>query len=174
MNYYSGANNQRKLIRIQYILQYSCANTLGHRHQTSITKIFKKYGPELEVKTSIQRRNENIEKRVRLPIRKFNLTSRKWNVKLIPREPFESMYINRRTKSKLGEACCICGCENDTQMHHIRSVRDATNSTGFNQILGLINRKQIPVCRDCHESIHSGKYDGLKLSDFSNPKIAQR
>lgn len=174
MNYYSGAHNQRKLIRIQYILQYSCACTLANRHQTSITQIFKKHGPEMEVINSAPTRKGKVEKRVKLPLRKFNRTTRKWNIKLIPRDPFESMYINRRTRTKLGEACCICGCDTGVQMHHIRSVKDALHSTGFNQILGIINRKQIPVCKDCHLSIHSGKYDGLKLSDFSNPKIAQR
>jgi predicted HNH restriction endonuclease len=36
-----------------------------------------------------------------------------------------------------------------------------------------INRKQIPVCRDCHNKIHAGKYDGIKLSEFALPKLAK-
>jgi hypothetical protein len=36
----------------------------------------------------------------------------------------------------------------------------------FAQLMGLINRKQIPVCQQCHENIHQGKYDGMKLSDL--------
>lgn len=174
MNYYSGAQNQRKLIRIQYILQYSCACTLAHRHQSSMKQTFAKYGPEMAVKLPIRTKKGNIEKTICLPLRKFNQSVRKWNIKLQTYDPFENMYINRRTRSKLEFACCICGGEQDVEMHHVRSIKDAKNSTGFHQILGLIHRKQIPVCRDCHENIHNGKYDGLRLSDFRNPKIAQQ
>jgi predicted metal-binding protein len=30
--------------------------------------------------------------------------------------------------------------------------------------LAAINRKQIPVCHQCHQDIHNGKYDGPNLS----------
>lgn len=57
-------------------------------------------------------------------------------------------------------------------MHHIRHVRKAKSDT-FNQMMGVINRKQIPVCQNCHSQIHSGQYDGTALSDFVNPKLAR-
>jgi len=30
--------------------------------------------------------------------------------------------------------------------------------------MNKLNRKQIPFCRDCHMTIHSGKYNGINLS----------
>ena len=37
--------------------------------------------------------------------------------------------------------------------------------------MAAINRKQIPLCMDCHLKVHSGRYDGIslkKLNDESN------
>ena len=31
----------------------------------------------------------------------------------------------------------------------------------------LQNRKQVPVCRECHRKIHRGEYDGLRLADLA-------
>lgn len=173
MNYYSGADNGRKLIRIQYILQHSCACTLAQKHKSSVKKIYTLHGKSLCVKHMVQAVNKEVVKEVYLNLRKFNKNRKKWLVRLIANDPFK-VYINRRTRSKISENCCICGSDQEVQMHHIKSVKHAKNTQGFAQIMGLINRKQIPVCIDCHNSIHSGQYDGLKLSDFVLPNLAKK
>jgi predicted HNH restriction endonuclease len=33
-----------------------------------------------------------------------------------------------------------------------------------------LNRKQIPVCKNCHIKIHSGKYDGIALNKIKKEK----
>ena len=38
---------------------------------------------------------------------------------------------------------------------------------GFTGLLAKLNRKQVPVCQECHRKIHRGEYDGLKLSDLA-------
>jgi group II intron reverse transcriptase/maturase len=169
LNYYSGSDNQRKLIRIQYILQHSCACTLAHKHKSTVSKIYAKHGPSMEVKYKIS----DVEKTVSLQLRRFNKTQKKWLVNHEFYDPFK-IYINRRVRSKLSENCCICGIDVDIEMHHIKHVKGSEIGKGFSQIMGLINRKQIPVCKDCHLSINSGKYDGLKLSDFALPKLAKK
>jgi hypothetical protein len=112
-------------------------------------------------------------KSVRLQLRKFNKSQIKWFVKQKFYDPFK-VYINRRVRSKLAENCCICGIDVDVEIHNIKHVKSPESGKGFSQIMGLINRKQIPVCRDCHMSIHAGKYDGLKLSNFSLPNLAKK
>lgn len=52
-------------------------------------------------------------------------------------------------------------------MHHLRKLR---NLKGFNKILGAINRKQIPVCKNCHTKIHQGLYDGISLKNLYKEK----
>jgi hypothetical protein len=78
--------------------------------------------------------------------------------------------IRMRTRSKLGCPCSICGEQQGRiVMHHVRHIRKLSNkrkATGFNRILRMLNRKQIPVCVSCHWNIHRGEYDSLKLSDL--------
>ena len=57
-------------------------------------------------------------------------------------------------------------------MHHVRHIRKtgAKKPVGVNAILQALNRKQIPVCTTCHQKIHRGEYDGMRLSDLAyNP-----
>lgn len=57
-------------------------------------------------------------------------------------------------------------------LRHIRHIKDG--KPGFNRrIMNFINRKQIPICIECHDSIHSGKYDGINLREFVHPEVAQ-
>jgi nicotine oxidoreductase len=49
----------------------------------------------------------------------------------------------------------------------VRKLSDKRQATGFNRVLRMLNRKQIPVCKTCHEKIHRGTYDSLKLSDMA-------
>jgi predicted HNH restriction endonuclease len=50
------------------------------------------------------------------------------------------------------------------EMHHIRHVKTINlRLSPFDQLLAKINRKQVPLCNDCHRKVHQGKYDGLSL-----------
>lgn len=172
-NYYSGASNQRKLIRIQFILQHSCACTLAMRHKSSVAKIYTKHGPEMKVSHTVERKLGPETKETFLTLRKFNKSQKRWLIRTQFRDPFQ-LYAYRRTRSKVVDVCCICGCETGVEMHHIKHIKTAVRTQGFSQMMSILNRKQIPVCRDCHQSIHYGRYDGLKLSDFARPDIAIR
>jgi hypothetical protein len=81
-----------------------------------------------------------------------------------------------RTTYKLYSLCCICGSEENIQMHHQNSLKGIKqtikNQKSFKLILMQLNRKQIPVCHNCHVSITHGRYDGLKVSDLFNRSLA--
>lgn len=48
-------------------------------------------------------------------------------------------------------------------MHHIRAMKDIKLKKGtLDYLMQKRNRKQIPVCRDCHMAHHSGKQLILK------------
>lgn len=168
--YYSGADNQRKLIRIQFILQHSCGCTLAHRHSCSVAKIYAKHSETMTITYRIVKKNGPEEKKIALSLRKFNKSEQRW---LISKETFHDpfqVYAYRRTRSKLYQCCCICGADQHVEVHHIRRIRGSIETKGFQEILGILNRKQIPVCRDCHRSIHMGKYDGLSVNDLALPE----
>ena len=58
-------------------------------------------------------------------------------------------------------------------MKQIRNSKNTKEKQTFSTFMGLINRKQIPVCRDCHVKIHNGRYDGIKLSELADPGLAK-
>lgn len=55
-------------------------------------------------------------------------------------------------------------------MHLVKHIKKFnTKLKGFHELMFKLNRKQIPVCLDCHNKIHHGKYDGLALKDLKGP-----
>jgi nicotine oxidoreductase len=79
------------------------------------------------------------------------------------------MWVNLRTQSSFDLPCCRCGSTTNIQMHHIKHIRKVLYSKfpkdkPHLNIMALRNRKQIPVCRECHMNvIHKGRYTGANL-----------
>ena len=171
-NYYRFADNWSRLTRIQYILQYSLAHTLALKLKCSVKKVFTRFGRDLRI--VVKRGEGKPDRQVRFPL------NHDWSKH---REAFQvgnqtdidqlQTAIHMRTRSRLGKPCCICGETGEVrqiEMHHVRHIRKLSEKrepTGFNRVLRQLNRKQIPVCRECHGKIHQGIYDGLKLSDLA-------
>jgi group II intron reverse transcriptase/maturase len=163
--YYRPADNFNRVQRIQYILKFSLAKTLAGKHKGKITDVIS--GSEKDIKVTVTRSNGN-SKEV-----KFYL-NHDWTGK---REAFTEsakvdivrMNVRLRTSSKLGWPCCICGDEDNVQMHHVRHIRKMTEkqAKGFTRVMMALNRKQIPVCYRCHMQIHAGSYDGMSLKDLA-------
>ena len=164
--YYSGANKRRYLQRIWYILKFSCVYTLAAKHRCSLSKVFSKHGrlPRVVYGSSG-------ELAVRLYEPSLKESDRKWQVGRKLDDPYR-LIAARVSRTKLFEPCCICGAPS-SEMHHIRHVKDS-NSGFVLRIMGLLNRKQIPVCLECHDSIHNGRYDGLGLHDLFDLGVALR
>lgn len=86
-------------------------------------------------------------------------------------------WVNIRTRTSFELPCCICGYMGQTEMHHVKHVRKVKYNTikkerTWEQVMGLRNRRQIPVCRDCHINIiHKGKYRGQNLRNLSLDKL---
>ena len=80
------------------------------------------------------------------------------------------------TRSKIDSRCCICGSTEQIEMHHVKHIRKGGKNPnkGFNRLMANLNRKQIPVCEECHDHIHAGRYDGKSLSDFADAHLAAR
>jgi hypothetical protein len=169
-NYYRFTDNWRQLGRIQYILRFSLAMTLARKFKITTSQVFKRFGKQL---TYVIKGKEGKEDRT---------VSFYWNHDWTKkREAFQSGEVSdidqvrvaarMRTRSKLGCPCCICGeTLQPIVMHHVRHIRKLSSkreATGFNRILRMLNRKQIPVCETCHRNIHRGEYDHLKLADFT-------
>lgn len=162
LNFYSGATNWSHLQYIHYLLHMSCAMTLAHRHRSSSTKIFKKHGKRLEI---LDQTGKTPEITAYFPYRtRWKVTDRKWLVTQEFRDPF-TIYANRISRSSLNKPCCICNTMAKVEMHHVKHVRKkGKRYKGFQSDMALLNRKQVPLCRNCHMAVHRGDYDGVRLS----------
>jgi group II intron reverse transcriptase/maturase len=169
-NYYRFVDNWRQLTRVQYILEYSLAKTLAQKFKISMPKVFKRFGKgfPIVIKGKAGKEDRTVN---------FYL-NHDWTKKRDAFQAGKHVNIDRvrtaitmRTRSKLGRPCCICGeSAGQIVMHHVRHIRKLSNkkeTTGFNRVLRAINRKQIPVCEECHRKIHQGTYDSLKLSNLA-------
>ena len=162
-NYYSGCTKRGRLQYIHYLLHTSCAMTLGHRHRMSCSKIFKKYKKELRVKIPNTK-----DKTVSFPYQtQWRISDRKWLCGIKVEIPMYC-YKNLVSKSPLGLSCIVCNSEEEpVEMHHVKHVRKkGYRYKGFHQQMALLNRKQVPLCKDCHQRVHSGKYNGPSLETF--------
>ena len=170
--FYSGVHKKHRLTRIWYILKFSCAMTLAAKHSSSLAKIFEKHGDR---KTPLKvTYGQTGEKQICLYQPNLKKDERIWQTGKILPDPYRYIAV-RLSKTKIYDKCCICGAES-AEMHHIRHLKESSRGTGKGftlKVLGLINRKQIPVCERCHDSIHAGRYDGISLKDFVYPERAR-
>lgn len=98
---------------------------------------------------------------------------------LTPNIDFFSMYkINFRTRYKMTSHCAICGStEQPLHNHHIKKLKHKGNEKykgykAFDKVIASLNRKQITVCENCHNNIHQGKYNNIKLIDIYDVRLA--
>lgn len=166
LNYYSGCTNRGRLQYIHYLLHMSCAMTLGHRHRMSSSKVFKKHRKNLTVKIP------HTEKTVSFPYKtSWKISERKWLCGKQVQIPTYH-YANLISRSSLGLPCAICDSDQTPiEMHHVKHVRkNGARYKGFHEQMALLNRKQIPLCRDCHMKVHAGLYDGPSLETLRQRK----
>lgn len=161
-NFYSGSTNREHLQYIHYLLHMSCAMTLAHRHRSSSKKIIKKHGKRLEIRRMDGNKSKVI---AAFPYNtKWKVSDRKWQLDKSFKDPF-TISANRVSRSSLNKACCICQEKGNTEMHHVKHVRkQGYRYRGFHAEMALLNRKQVPLCSQCHIAVHMGIHDGIKLS----------
>jgi len=164
-NYYRFTDNFARLTRIQYILMFSCAKTLSAKLRLTMPKVFRKYGKSLTIKVRTPTGEHQVQFYVNHNWTRDRLAFQTNDQKV----DIVRMAIKMRTRSKLGLPCCICGSPDKVAMHHLRHIRKADRKpmTGFAAIMRALNRKQIPVCAECHSKIHRGVYDGLRVADLA-------
>jgi group II intron reverse transcriptase/maturase len=166
LNYYRFVDNFGSLSRIQYVMRYSLAKTLARKFQLSMRQVLQKHGRNLrfqwersDKKTIVVQFEENTD----WCVNKDAFAAFPPDLDLL------GWQTSLRTKSKLGYPCLICGASENVEMHHVRHIRKmgAKKPKGFLRVMRALNRKQIPVCEPCHQKIHNGEYDGIRLQDLA-------
>lgn len=149
-NYYVLARNVYKLSVVKYLLKYSAAHTIAAKGKMSLKEVFKKYGKNLSVKVGKNTVSMDYEPVIKKEYKAV--------------DPFEVTNYQIRTKFIVDQPCKICGSTENVEAHHVRHLKDLNpKKSAIDAMMAKMKRKQIPLCRKCHEKVHSGKYSGPKL-----------
>lgn len=164
-NYYAICDNAHKLSWVMYLLQYSCLMTLSHKHRRRVPATIRKVGvyPKIAYKLADGEIKEVTFWRPPQWKRDVVISDRIDDIDVLLAKSY------RLTRTHLNRPCAVCNAANDVEMHHVRALRKGNKSVtkGFNRIMSAINRKQVPLCGKCHDAVHAGKYDDIKLSDLA-------
>jgi len=165
-NYYQLAGNVCSLHYARYVLQYSLVKTLAHKEGSSTHKVFRKYGNDIAF-IKPNGRTIHFFNQPLTQVKKAKVTTANVDDKAV--------WWPRKTRTRLLDHCAICDSASQVEMHHVRHIRKRGQSLrGFSLYLASINRKQIPVCKQCHRDIHQGKYDGESLPSILEKLEAAR
>jgi group II intron reverse transcriptase/maturase len=176
INYYSRIHNLNQLRQLRYKWKQSLIKTLAAKYKTKMKKIRRKYerftngSKEKLIGVEIQRAHKKPLRAIfgKKPIQRHQGT--------VIRDTIQTIYIKRNEliNRLLADVCELCRRKNVTlEGHHIRKLKDlkkqwkGREKPGWVQKMIAIKRKVLFVCSCCHQKIHSGLYDGSKLTQVS-------
>lgn len=93
--------------------------------------------------------------------RPLSASTMKWE-KHYPDPLRKLLWRSKRGRTSLQGTCAKCGEINAIEMHHVRKLSDLTNKNDIEVMMIAARRKQIPLCKSCHLSIHGSRQRGLK------------
>lgn len=197
VNYYIRAiSYPSRLNRWIYIMYYSCLKTLACKHRLTVKKVIQTYGykdlsdpslnwynPKASNLRIASKYHFNGEERWAV-LHNYNETMcialrlrhpKEGDLVVTPTIDFLKLNkVNFRTKFKSESGCAICGAPSYA-LHHIRALKHKggryTGFRGFDKIVAALGRKQLPICKPCHNNIHAGRYDGHGLDDLYDIRL---
>jgi group II intron reverse transcriptase/maturase len=168
-------NVSRRMGQVKYILLGSLLKTLACKFKSKVSKMLDKYQVETPGGKMLQVVIERPGKPpltavfsglsfVRIPEGQgakanFDFTMT-WH-----------LHSNKRSEvvqRLLAGKCELCEASGPLQVHHIRALADIDRpgrrpKTNWEKVMSARKRKTLVVCKDCHEAIHAGQYDGPSL-----------
>jgi nicotine oxidoreductase len=160
-NYYSFALNKGQLCAyVYFIIRDAVLRTLAHKLSLKTrAQVIKKFGPSIALYDQNNRDEYNkptLSTKLYKPSYRINL----WDFKgSIVNTNIKALYATGLSLANLDKLnCSLCGSDYKIELHHIREMKDIKHKTNtLDYLMAKRNRKQIPVCRDCHMKYHSGK-----------------
>jgi hypothetical protein len=149
MEYYKPVENKNQLGQIVWILKFSAVNTLARKLNISPKQVWKRYGNPITIKFMAGNKDNKItlyEPNTLKRERSFDLQS------YFNFDPFNVTFFALRSNHVWDMNCIICDDKDYVEMHHVKHIKKE-EAKGFTKVMQSLNRKQIPVCRDCHMKI---------------------
>lgn len=173
INYYNRVHNQRQLKYLRYLWETSLLKTLANKYQTTVSTIIHRYRTFL---TGEKRALIGVEipRSGKKPLQAVFGKKKIQRHNAVIQENIQTLYIvrNELITRLLATTCELCGKEGTTLIgHHIRKLKDLKKrwegrkkKPEWVQKMIAIRRKTLFICSTCHSMIHSGTYDGKKLT----------
>lgn len=174
LNYYRIATNFKSFRnRIAYIIFYSFVLTIARKYKLKTMRgAFKKFGTKFTCYKIDNKGNkvidldfdkryfENIEH-----IKEHKQISRLFVDILNPDQIMNKFkYMLPRSNKLFKSPCQICGSNINVEIHHVKHLKDIKDTTDYLKTRQIkMNRKQIPLCKECHIKVHKGQYNGPGL-----------
>lgn len=175
VQYYRMAYNLHTLDKLKYVMEVSLVKTLASKYKTTCSKIYKRYGTKImteegEQKVLLVKVERAVPKKPLITY--FGGIPLKWNKWVsINDNPTKPVWGRRCevVQRLLAKECELCGSHQKIEVHHIRKLADLnqkgrTTKPEWKKKMSAIRRKTLVICRMCHEDIHYGRYDRMKLS----------
>nr|AIB08376.1 hypothetical protein [Neoporphyra perforata] len=146
LNFYSFVDNYSQFVSwLKWIIYSSAAKLLARKFDLSVTKVFKKFGSNLS------------SGKFALYDPKLIATEPKFKIDVTPVIPnLYSKFKSTATLYKL--ECAKCGSDYRVEMHHIRAMKNLNPKISeVDRLMVRANRKQLPLCRECHMKYHHNK-----------------
>src|SRR5262249_45593532 len=159
-------HNLAWLGKLRWIMESSLTKTLAAKHQTSVSKIYRKHrliittvdGPRKCLKVSLERKGStplvaifgglSLRRRIRAVLQDQRLRY----------APVRSEVVTRL----LAQQCEVCGATEKLEVHHIRKLADLTvkgrrEKPVWAKRMAARRRKTLVLCQRCHIELHAGR-----------------
>jgi hypothetical protein len=172
-NYYALAHDvAKKMYPVKWIYLQSLVKTLAAKHKRKATWVYKRYYRKLN--NGIKAIVVKVEREDKNPlITRFGAKPIRFDRDAVIKDPIlqSKPARNELVKRLLADRCELCDSTEDINVHHVRKLKNlkrryAGRSKPPQWVVRMIEkrRKTLVVCRQCHQKIHTGSYDGPKLN----------
>jgi hypothetical protein len=150
LNYYSFADNIYTLRYVYFLLLSSLQRTIQRKENIGYRKCLAQYGPSVSIRIYKWDGSSVMLSFACPPLRKnrmnFKGTERS-------RDPLLIKDWKVSTITALGQCCANCGSTSRVEMHHLKHLKTVNvKLDSFGKMMVSINRKQVPLCRPCHQT----------------------
>lgn len=174
VNYYRMAVNASALYKVKWIMETSLTKTLSNKHKNTVSWVYRTYKGTSEHGLKCLRVIVPREGKKPLtamfggyPIR-YNRTG---TIVDAPTKPVRTGGRTQLIQRMLADKCELCGSKEEIEVHHINSIKSLLQKyrksgkelPTWIKRMSEIYRNTLVVCSNCHDKIHNGTYDGIKL-----------
>ena len=174
--YYLLAYNAHQLHGLKRTMELSLARTLANKFKTTVNKIFKKYKTTRETDgQSYKVLQTEVKREGKKPLVAyfggFKLGYKKDAVIVDALSTGKVFSIKSQLIDRLmNDTCELCGSKGNIEMHHVKKLKDLEHNgrkekPEWMKRMVAMRRKTLAVCHGCHTQIHSGNYDGIRVTN---------